>query len=131
MAKSNLCPCGSKVEFNDCCYPFISGQSLPATPERLMRSRYSAYTLADIDYIIETMSGAAAEGYDREDALEWARSIKWLKLEVIRSAMMDSQSGIVEFNAYYRFQNKKHLLHEVSLFELIDNRWFYVAQISD
>lgn len=96
-----------------------------------MRSRYSAYTLADIDYIIETMSGAAAEGYDREEALEWARSIKWLKLEVIKSAMIDSQSGTVEFNAYYRFQNKKHLLHEVSLFKLIDNRWFYVAQLPD
>lgn len=129
MAKMNLCPCGSKKEFADCCQRFISGEMLPISPEQLMRSRYSAYSLADIDYIVQTMSGAAAENFDGEEAREWARSVRWLKLEVVRSAIIDAESGIVEFNAYYRYNNKKHLLHEVSLFKLISNRWYYVAQL--
>lgn len=129
MAKMNLCPCGSKKEFADCCQRFISGEMLPTSPEQLMRSRYSAYALADIDYIVQTMNGAAAENYDCEEAREWAQTVKWLKLEVVRSAITDAESGIVEFNAYYRYNNKKHLLHEVSLFKLIDNRWYYVAQL--
>ena len=129
MAKQNLCPCGSKLEYSNCCQSFIESKLLPSTPEQLMRSRYTAYSQANINYIQETMRGDALQDFDAVDAKEWAQSIKWLKLEVIRSSMSAEDKGLVEFIAYYRYQNKKHQLHEISQFELINQRWYYTGQI--
>lgn len=131
MAKQNLCPCGSKLEYINCCQSFIDHKLIPKTPEQLMRSRYTAYSLANIDYIQETMLGGALQDFDAMDAREWAQSIKWLKLEVIRSNMIAENKGIVEFIAYYRYQNKKHQLHEISQFELINQRWYYTGMLND
>lgn len=94
-----------------------------------MRSRYTAYSQANINYIQETMRGDALQDFDAEDAKDWAQSVKWLKLEVIRSEVTSKDKGIVEFIAYYRYQNKKHQLHEISQFELINQRWYYTGQI--
>lgn len=33
-----LCPCKSEKEYTQCCEPFIIGNQLPDTPEKLMRS---------------------------------------------------------------------------------------------
>ena len=129
MAKQNLCPCGSRLEYSSCCQSFIDGKLLPPTPEQLMRSRYTAYSLVNIDYIQETMRGDALQDFDAVDAKDWAQSVKWLKLEVIRSSTIAEDKGIVEFIAYYRYQNKKQKLHEISQFELIDQRWYYTGQI--
>lgn len=126
MAK--LCPCGSKIEYVNCCKTFLDGDVVPQTPEQLMRSRYTAYTVANINYIQKTMCKAALVDFNPEDAREWAQSVKWLKLEVLRSSMVDDVNGIVEFIAYYRYQNKKHQLHEISRFEWINQRWYYTGQ---
>ncbi len=130
MSKAKLCPCGSKLEYSNCCQEFINGKKLPQAPEQLMRSRYVAYSLANIEYIQETMQGNALLDFDAEDAQNWAQSVKWLKLEVIRSTILANNHGIVEFIAYYRYQNRKCQLHEVSQFELINQRWYYTGQVS-
>jgi SEC-C motif-containing protein len=47
------CPCHSQKKYRECCAPFHLG----AAPENgllLMRSRYSAYSLGLVKYIIET-----------------------------------------------------------------------------
>ena len=58
------CPCGSKKNYADCCQPFIELKKIPETPEQLMRSRYTAYTQANMDYIVRTMRGKAAADFD-------------------------------------------------------------------
>lgn len=126
---NKLCPCGSKLFEDFCCMPFISGDMIPDTPEKLMRSRYTAYTYANIPYIINTMAERALIDFDQDEAFQWAKSVKWLKLEVIRSNIFDGVSGLVEFKAYYRYKNKKHCLHEVSEFKLTDNAWIYVGML--
>lgn len=123
------CKCGSKLLYVDCCARFIDDKRLPATPEELMRSRYTAYTQANIDYIAATMCERASIDFDIEDAYLWASSVKWLKLEVIKTYLISDLSGVVEFKAYFRENNKKHCLHEVSEFEVINNRWFYVGML--
>lgn len=119
------CPCGTGKSYQDCCYPFIAGSQIPSTPEQLMRSRYTAYTQANVEYIRQTMCGKAAEGFDPTDAQAWARHVIWVNLEVLHSRT-DNQVGFVEFKANYTDGHKKHCLHELSEFHLIDNKWFYV-----
>ena len=106
MTKEKLCPCGSKLKYDNCCQTFIDGEKFASTPELLMRSRYTAYSMANIDYIQETMCGDALQDFDALDAREWAQSVKWLKLEVVHSNMSTEYTGIVEFIAYYRYHNK-------------------------
>ena len=60
---SQLCPCGSAVEYSLCCHPYVSGEKVAPDPEHLMRSRYCAFVMQDADYLIKTWHpscGAAA-----------------------------------------------------------------------
>lgn len=119
------CPCHSGKPYAECCELFISGKSLPKTPEQLMRSRYSAYTIINIDYIGRTMRGPAAKDFDKRETENWARQIEWLGLEVINTGIQD-QNGFVEFIAKYAKEGVTEQIHERSEFHRKDGKWYYV-----
>lgn len=119
------CPCGSAKKYIECCGRFISGHQHASTPEELMRSRYTAYTQANIDYIVQTMKSPAADGFDPVSAKEWAEQTQWIKLEVLRSSISDTL-GVVEFKAHFSLSDKTTILHEISEFHLEEGRWYYV-----
>lgn len=116
------CPCGRQMPYEACCGRFIEDGQLPSTPEELMRSRYSAYTQAKIDYIERTMSGPAAAHFDPESARTWARSVKWLGLQVLKASPVTDNTGNVEFIASFSGGH----IHELSEFHRTDGRWSYV-----
>jgi SEC-C motif-containing protein len=120
------CPCNSHKPFADCCEPFISGTMRPKAPEQLMRSRYTAYSEANIDYIQKTMQGKPLIGFNKEQAEFWARNVTWLSLEVIQSYLTKPHQGYVEFIATYMENQLIKNIHELSEFELIDGQWLYV-----
>ncbi|MBC7906861.1 MAG: SEC-C domain-containing protein, partial [Rhodospirillaceae bacterium] len=60
------CPCGSGRGLDACCAPILNGAAAP-TPEALMRSRYTAFTQADLDYLETTLAPEAREDYDRAE----------------------------------------------------------------
>lgn len=119
------CPCGSNESYQTCCEPFINGNETPATPEQLMRSRYSAYAQGKVEYIGDTMYGRASKDFNLEAAREWANTVKWMKLEVINSGM-DGDKGHVEFIAHFHEGGKANALHELSEFAKKDGKWFYI-----
>ena len=53
MTKS-MCPCQSGQYYLDCCAPYHQHKAQLESADVLMRSRYSAYTLCHIGYIVET-----------------------------------------------------------------------------
>ena len=117
-----LCKCGSGANAEDCCLPLINGEIVADTPEKLMRSRYVAYSMANIPYIVATMRDNALVDYDDNEAFEWASRVKWLKLEVLAST-----ENTVTFKAYYLDENLKAQVHyEHSTFKFENNKWFYV-----
>lgn len=122
------CACGSKKSYQKCCGPYISGEKTPDTAEALMRSRYTAYTEANIPYIEATARGPAAQSFDPEDALEWAKKAKWKRLKVLNSYPhpTNQNRAFVQFSAYYIYEGKPQELTETSEFERIDGRWYYV-----
>lgn len=65
LAAHAPCPCGSGQTCLDCCGLWHTGlregRHAP-TPEALMRSRYSAYVLGLIDYLLATWHPATAPG---------------------------------------------------------------------
>lgn len=126
MSTTALCDCGSKKLYQQCCEPFHKHHQVPETPEALMRSRYSAYCRADIDYIEKTMCGKASEGFNPISASLWAKRVIWISLQVLRTSMQSDSHGQVEFIA--RFVDNKTLqqFHELSDFQYLDGKWYYI-----
>jgi SEC-C motif-containing protein len=77
------CPCGSGKLYSNCCKRYIKGKENAPIPEALMRSRYTAYVLHEIDYIMDTCK----EGVKiiRSNVEDWSNNSKWLGLEIISS----------------------------------------------
>lgn len=119
-----LCPCGTGATFDECCGVFISGRALPPTPEKLMRSRYTAYTKNNLDYIANTMHGPAAERFEATAAQAWTDHVQWLKLDVLETSV-NGDIGFVEFLAHFRENNKRHVMHELSEFHCENGAWYY------
>ena len=55
-----VCPCCSGIQYEQCCRPWHEGGA-PPTALALMRSRYAAYALGNIDYILATTHPHHAE----------------------------------------------------------------------
>lgn len=120
------CLCGSMQPYAACCGQYHEGKPAP-TPEALMRSRYTAYAMANIDYIQATMKGAAALGFDPVSAKAWAESVEWTGLEVL-TASEDGDTGYVSFKAHFTAQNEANVLSELSEFKRMDGRWYYTRE---
>ncbi|MDF1795581.1 MAG: YchJ family protein [Coxiellaceae bacterium] len=118
------CPCGSNKAYNACCQPYINGDASAPTVEALMRSRYSAYSQANTDYIQQTMQGKAAAGYDPLSSQQWAQSIEWLGLQVFDHTAQGNEASVT-FAARYRDANGTQFIHEKSSFRRIDEAWYY------
>lgn len=117
------CPCGKGRAYADCCAPCIEQDTAAPSAEALMRSRYTAYTLLQEDYLLATWHPST-----RPAQLGLADDVqtKWLGLEVKRSEMTDADHAIVEFVARYKVNGRAHRLHETSNFVREGGRWFYV-----
>lgn len=122
----SLCPCGSQNTYETCCSLYLEKKHIPQTPEQLMRSRYTAYSLGTIDYIIKTMKDKALLDFNELEAVQWAKRVTWIRLEVINAFMTSPELGFVEFEAHFSEQNQVHIIHELSEFHKINDRWFYV-----
>ncbi|HEY9568347.1 MAG TPA: YchJ family protein [Thalassobaculum sp.] len=120
------CPCGSGASLAVCCGPVIAGNPAP-TAEALMRSRYTAYALRDLDHIERTQA-AGRDDFDRAAAETAARAVEWTGLEILGGSGGGTadDTGTVEFAAHYRKDGRLHLLCEVSSFRREQGRWVYV-----
>jgi SEC-C motif domain protein len=123
------CYCCSGKKFEECCELFLAGNAKPKSAEALMRSRYSAYATANIDYILVTTHHSQLAFHDAKSITNWAKSSLWQKLEIVSTidGNFTDLSGIVEFKAYYldlRLQSQIH--HERSNFKKELGEWFFV-----
>ncbi len=122
------CPCGSGKPYSECCEPFLKGASSPETAEQLMRSRYSAYVVGEVDYIHNTLHPDHRADHDLDAARKWSRDSEWLGLEIVATSQGGDGDarGVVEFKAGYRDRSGIHQAHEISQFEKVDGKWMYV-----
>ncbi|EAQ98147.2 YchJ family protein [Congregibacter litoralis] len=117
------CLCDSGRDIDACCGPFLDGVAIPETAAQLMRSRYSAFVACDEAYLLATWHPKTRPSRVRLDEAQ-----RWLGLKIRGGAAggaMDDR-GTVEFVARYKIAGKGHRLHEVSDFEKIDGRWYYL-----
>ncbi|ETO93384.1 hypothetical protein LOR_60c14050 [Legionella oakridgensis RV-2-2007] len=91
-----------------------------------MRSRYTAYSLANIDYIKKTMHGKPLHGFNETEARAWAKQVIWLGLKVMHARNETPELGYVEFIAHFIDGNTVKSLHEISEFHCQQGQWYYV-----
>lgn len=121
------CPCGSGKPLDQCCGPIIDGGPA-ASPEALMRSRYSAYVVQKIDHLERTIAAESRSDHDREAADNWAKSVEWLGLEVLSTSGggEGQDQGTVEFIARFRHGGMDQAHHETGNFRRDGASWVYV-----
>ncbi|HET6558258.1 MAG TPA: YchJ family metal-binding protein [Prolixibacteraceae bacterium] len=126
-----LCPCGSSLPFQDCCEPLITGRREAATCQALMRSRYVAFTMANIDYLMKSHHSSTRPVKERKQIKKWAESVQWMGLTVLntKDGEASDQTGYVEFRALYLEKGNMQQIHENSFFKRENNRWVYVSGV--
>ncbi|NDV24027.1 YchJ family protein [Desulfovibrio sp. JC022] len=124
----NECPCGSGNAYESCCEPYITGKEPAPTAEALMRSRYSAFAVKNVDYLGDTLAPESKHDYDENQVKNWAETSTWLGLEIVSTSkgLVDDETGEVEFIAKFRQQGAIHTHHEASRFEKRDGHWLYL-----
>ena len=122
-----LCPCGNKKAEKYCCGMYLTGKKQPETAEKLMRSRYTAFTCGNVDYLMATLHPDRRQPGDRQELTKSINNTQWLGLTIIdtQQGKKNDTKGIVEFEAIYH-TTEPGQLHERSRFVKQDGRWFYV-----
>lgn len=121
-----LCPCQSGKPYADCCGVFHQQQALPNNAEQLMRSRYCAYVLKNIPYIVATTVPSQQQGLDVPALQDWADNTIWIGLQIVQTENLDKIHSAVEFNAIFQGEEGEQAHQERSIFVKIAGSWYFV-----
>jgi len=118
----DACPCGSGLPYDGCCGPLLEGAPA-ATAEALMRSRYTAYAVGDVDHLVRSWHPRT-----RPAGIDLDPDVRWSGLEVLDTADggPEDDTGVVEFRARWQARGGGGVLHERSRFARRGGRWTYV-----
>lgn len=119
---SDNCYCGNMLPYSSCCQPIHADLSHAQTAEQLMRARYSAFLLQNVDFIYQTFHTQTRRFQKRTDIENWSKNSHWQGLEIVKTT-----ESTVEFKAFYLDQNldlQTH--HEKSNFKKWNGNWYYV-----
>lgn len=116
------CPCNPKKLYSECCQKAHQDINSVKTAEVLMRSRYSAFVLANINYLQKSHhSSTRPNNKEKKEILEWTKSVIWQRLEVLNSTQ-----NTVEFKAYFFENGKMDVIFEKSSFIKENDYWTYL-----
>ena len=125
---SKNCPCHSGKRFAECCGPILKGARNAATPEELMRSRYAAFVLGEVDYLAKTL--CADHPDNKEDAAATYRQaregLRYLDLCIMHT-FAEGDVGEVLFYARIFERGVDRSFVELSGFVREDGEWRYAS----
>ena len=128
------CPCGGD-RYGSCCAPLHRGERQAATAEQLMRSRYSAYALGEVEYLLQTQPSPVPLARRRRELAASIGKLRWQRLQIL--AVTDGGphdlSGTVTFEAHYDAAGQRGVMRECSLFgregNSLEGGWLYLEAL--
>ena len=132
---SEPCACHSGRPYTTCCQPVHLGKIRPS-PTNLMRSRYAAYALANVRYVLQTEQpnpprNAKEQANHRRSLKQFCQSTQFLGLEILEEARLDDKQATVTFHATLLQNGQDASFTERSLFVLRNGRWVYVSALTE
>ena len=123
------CPCSPEKSYAECCQLIHQDIKKAKTAEQLMRSRYSAFVLADGDFLMKSHHLSTRKIKDKTEIVKWAKSVKWLKLEIIQiiDGKENDAEGSVQFKAIFKEGFHVRSINENSRFLKEEGVWYYVG----
>ena len=117
LAAGQPCPCGGGA-YGRCCGPVHRQERQAATAEQLMRSRYSAFALAEIEHLLRTQPSEEPVAQRRRALAASCRQLRWCGLEILacEGGGPEDLEGSVTFVAHYRAGGRRGVLRERSRF---------------
>lgn len=122
------CYCGSSKSFSNCCKLIHENIFEAKTAEQLMRSRYTAFVLANGDYLQKSHSEKTRpNANEQKELIRWTKSVEWFKLEVFKTekGKENDSVGSVEFKAYFYSNGNLEMIYEKSSFMKENGHWVY------
>ena len=98
-----------------------------------MRSRYSAYALGLIDYLVQTTLPAQQAQLDRAGIEAWSRQSTWLGLSVETCEEHPGQPphAHVSFSVRWQDAGGEHQHRERSAFVHANGQWYFLDPTTD
>ena len=120
------CRCGSGQLLSECCGLLHAGRHAQSA-EQLMRSRYSAYVLGNIDYVVNTTVPMQQALLDVPAISAWSTQNQWQGLTINRVlAKVKSRHAQVEFTAAFTDAQGVQMHRELSGFVCIVSQWYFL-----
>ncbi len=132
MLEENNCYCGNATSYTSCCEAIHLNKVIATTAESLMRSRYSAFVIANGDYLVKSHHHTTRpSNKEKKSMVRWAKSVNWIKLEVLQTTggSTEDTEGTVEFKAFYYEDGRMQMIHEHSKFLKENGHWLYYGEI--
>ena len=110
-----------------CCGPVLRRERRAPTAKALMRSRYTAFAVRDLEHLLRSWHPTTAPS--REDlAASLAEEVRWLRLEIHSTTAGGpfDDAGTVEFTAISKGPGGRAVQHEISRFVREDGVWLYL-----
>jgi len=125
-----LCPCGSGNEYKNCCLPLIGGKKKATTAEELLRARYSAFAMGEVDFIVTTHHSKTRGDIKRDEIEDWSKNSEWLGLKIVQKEAGEAkdETGTLVFCAGFRAKDAEKVEEhwEQSLFEKENGEWRFL-----
>ena len=124
-----LCPCHSGKTYQACCEPYHKGALAVPNALILMRSRYSAYALDLVDYILATTHpdhpDATQPLKERKNSIHYfCKQTQFVGLDILEFHEALPYSTVT-FYAHLIQKGKDASFTEKSEFALKEGRWLY------
>lgn len=123
------CPCQSGKTYGACCQ--IAHQGKAPTALALMRSRYCAYALGLVDYIVRTthpLNREAAKSLEerKKEIEQFCKSTDFKGLKILDVQERETKSTVT-FTALMSQAGKDFTFTEKSTFEKVLGSWLYLS----
>lgn len=130
-----ICPCrqlAQPIAYAECCAPLHEGKVVAISAEQLMRSRYSAYALQQIDYLIHTAALGQQGQLDRAGIAAWSAQNSWQGLEIVAvQPKQGKQHAMVHFKAHFFDGTAQQVHEEQSYFVCLKGQWYFLDPTLD
>ena len=106
----------------------MAGERVAATAAELMRARYTAYAVCDVDFLYKSSGPEVQAEFDEKSSREWSKSATWQGLEICDTEKggADDSEGYVSFIARYSVKDQACEHRERSYFKRIGGAWRFI-----